>query len=68
MPDPVFTPVEITGTSGADVTNAVQDAVDKASETLRNVDWFELLSVRGSVEDGTIKQFQAAVNIGFRLG
>ena len=68
MPDPVFTTVEITGTSGADVTNAVQDAVDKASETLRNVDWFELLSVRGSVEDGTIKQFQAAVNIGFRLG
>jgi flavin-binding protein dodecin len=67
MSDPVFTTVEVVGTSGVDVTQAVQNAVDKASETLRHISWFELVTVRGSVEEGTIKQFQATVNIGFRL-
>lgn len=67
MPDPVFTTVEVTGTSASDVTQAVQNAVTKASESLRNIGWFEVVTVRGSVEGGTIKQYQATVKIGFRM-
>lgn len=67
MPDPVFTTVEVTGTSASDVTQAVQNAVAKASESLRNIAWFEVVTVRGSVEEGTIKQYQATAKIGFRM-
>lgn len=52
MSDPVYKTVEVTGTSRVDVTQAVQTAVDKASESLRNIDWFELVAVRGSVQEG----------------
>jgi flavin-binding protein dodecin len=67
MSDPVYKSVEITGTSQKDVTQAVQNAVDKAGQTLRNIDWFELVAVRGAIADGKINQFQATVKIGFRL-
>jgi dodecin len=50
MPDPVFTTVEVTGTSASDVTQAVDNAVAKASKSLRNIDWFEVVTIRGSVE------------------
>jgi dodecin len=67
LSDHVYKSVEITGTSSQDVTQAVQNAVDKAGETLRNIDWFELVSVRGAIAAGKIEQFQATVKIGFRL-
>jgi dodecin len=67
VPDPVHKTVELTRTASGDVTQAVQNAVDKTSDTLRNINWFELVTVRGSIDEGTIKQFQATVKIGFRL-
>lgn len=67
MSDPVYKTVEVTGTSRVDVTQAVRTAVDKASESLRNIDWFELVAVRGSVQEGKVTQIQATVKIGFRL-
>jgi flavin-binding protein dodecin len=67
MPDPVYKTVEVTGTSSVDVSQAVQNAVDKASETLRNINWFEVVTVRGSIDGGSIKQFQATIKLGFRL-
>lgn len=63
----MYKTVEVTGTSRVDVTQAVQTAVDKASESLRNIDWFELVAVRGSVHEGKVTQIQATVKIGFRL-
>jgi dodecin len=67
LSDHVYKSVEITGTSSKDVTQAVQNAVDKAGQTLRNIDWFELVTVRGAISAGKIEQFQATVKIGFRL-
>jgi len=67
MSDPVYKTVEVTGTSRVDVTHAVQTAVAKASESLRKIDWFELVAVRGSVQEGKATQIQATVKIGFRL-
>lgn len=59
--------VEITGSSTVDVTDAMRSAVAKASETLRNIDWVEVVSVRGHVEEGRIAHFQVTMKIGFRL-
>ena len=67
MSDHVYKTVEITGSSATSVDDAIQRAVAKASETLRNLDWFEVASVRGHIEDGRVAHYQVTVKIGFRL-
>ena len=68
MTDHVYKSVEITGSSPTGVTEAVDRAIAKASETLRNLDWFELVAVRGqSGDDGRVAHYQATLKIGFRL-
>jgi dodecin len=68
MTDHVYKSVEITGSSPAGVTEAVDRAIAKASETLRNLDWFELVAVRGQIgDDGRVAHYQATIKVGFRL-
>ena len=67
MTDNVYKSVEITGSSTTGVTEAIDLAVAKASSTLRNIDWFEVLDIRGHVEDGKIAHYQTTLKIGFRL-
>jgi dodecin len=67
MSDHVYKSVEITGSSPEGVTQAVERAIEKASQTLRNLDWFELVGVRGHIEDGKVAHYQATLKIGFRL-
>ncbi len=67
MSDHVYKSVEITGTSTEGVTEAIDRAVGKASETLRNLDWFEVVNVRGHIDDGRVAHYQVTLKIGFRL-
>jgi flavin-binding protein dodecin len=67
MSEHVYKTIEITGSSPSDLDSAIRGAIAKASETLRNLDWFELTSVRGHIEDGRIAHFQATLKVGFRL-
>ena len=67
MTEHVYKSVEITGTSPEGVTQAIDRAIAKASETVRNLDWFELISVRGQIDDGRVAHYQATLKIGFRL-
>ena len=67
MSDHVYKTVEITGSSASDLEDAMRGAVRKASETVRNLDWFELTNVRGHIEGGEIAHFQATIKMGFRL-
>ena len=67
MTDHVYKSVEITGSSSAGVKEAIDRAIAKASETLRHIDWFEVLDIRGHVEDGKIAHYQTTLKIGFRL-
>jgi hypothetical protein len=67
MSEHVYKTVEVTGSSASDLEAAMRGAVAKASETLRNLDWFELTAVRGHIENGEIAHFQATLKIGFRL-
>jgi flavin reductase (DIM6/NTAB) family NADH-FMN oxidoreductase RutF len=67
MSDPVYKTVEITGTSTTNVNDAIQNAIGKASETLRNLDWFEVVTVRGAITEGTVSQMQVTLKVGFRL-
>jgi flavin-binding protein dodecin len=67
MSDHVYKSVEITGSASTTVNDAIERAVAKASETLRNIDWFEVTSVRGHVADGKVAHYQVTLKIGFRL-
>jgi dodecin len=67
MSDHVYKSVEITGTSSSDLESAIRGAVEKASESLRHLDWFEVCNIRGHIEDGKIAHYQVTLKVGFRL-
>ena len=67
MSDHIYKTIEITGSSASDLEAAMRAAVAKASETVRNLDWFELTNVRGHIQGGEIAHFQVTMKIGFRL-
>jgi flavin-binding protein dodecin len=59
--------VEIVGTSSDSFADAAAKGVERASESLRNLDWFEVTEMRGRIADGKIAQFQVKMKVGFRL-
>ena len=67
MSNHVYKSVEITGSSPEGVTQAIERAVEKASQTLRNLDWFEVVGVRGQIDDAKVAHYQVTLKIGFRL-
>jgi flavin-binding protein dodecin len=58
---------EIVGTSPDGVDAAIRNGVAAAAQTLRNLDWFEVQSVRGHLDGGGVKDWQVTLKIGFRL-
>jgi flavin-binding protein dodecin len=67
MSDHVYKSVEITGSSPAGVREAIDGAIGKASQSLRNLHWFEVVSIRGQIDDGRVAHYQVTLKIGFRL-
>ena len=65
--DNVYKMVEIVGTSSESFAKAVATGVERASETLCHVDWFEVTEMRGRVEKGKVAQYQVKMKVGFRL-
>ncbi len=63
----VYKVVEIVGTSSESVSDAIESAIDRASETIQHIGWFEVMEQRGRVEDSEVVQFQVKVKLGFRL-
>ena len=67
MSDNVYKSVEITGSSAQGVDDAIKGAIAKAAESLRHIDWFEVISIRGHVEEGHVAHVQVTLKLGFRL-
>ena len=65
--DRTYKKIEIVGVSEKSFAEAAQNAVTKASKTVRNLDWFEVVEMHGLVKDGKVKEFQVTVKIGFRI-
>jgi dodecin len=63
----VYKVVELVGSSPTSIEDAISTAVTRASETLRNLRWFEVLQTRGHIEDGKIQHFQVTLRVGFTL-
>ncbi|MFF5188083.1 dodecin [Streptomyces sp. NPDC000345] len=67
MSNHTYRVTEIVGTSPDGVDHAVRNGIERASQTLRNLDWFEVTQVRGQIEDGRIAHWQVGLKVGFRL-
>jgi flavin-binding protein dodecin len=67
MDDQIYKTVQITGTSTESIEDAVEKAVDKSSETVRQLRWFEVMEVRGVIEDDHVSLWQVTTKLGFKL-
>ncbi len=67
MSEHVYKVVELVGTSKNGIEEAIDTAVRRADETLRNLRWFEVTQIRGHVEDGGVRHYQVVLKAGFTL-
>ena len=67
MSDHIYKVIEIVGSSPDSIDSAIRNAISRASETTRGLDWFEMQSVRGHLQDGAVAHFQVSLKVGFRL-
>ncbi|MCB1762408.1 MAG: dodecin family protein [Gammaproteobacteria bacterium] len=63
----IYKKIELVGSSKVSSDKAVENALTKAADNIRNVDWFEVVETRGHVQDGKIAHWQVVVKVGFRL-
>ncbi|WP_374624205.1 dodecin [Pandoraea sp.] len=67
MMNHVYKQVELTGSSTESIDDAVKCAIARASQTLRNLNWFEIIETRGHIEDGKVAHWQVTLKVGMRL-
>ncbi len=67
MADHTYRVTEIVGSSPESLQQAIRNGVQRAGQTLRNVEWFEVTEIRGQVADGAVAHFQVGLKVGFRL-
>ncbi len=67
MEDHVYKIVELVGSSPNSIEDAIQTAVKRADQTLRNLRWFEVIQTRGHIQDGAIHHYQVVLKAGFTL-
>ena len=67
MEDHIYRVIQIVGSSEKSVDDAIQRAVSRASQTLRNLRWFEVVETRGHIDEGKIQHYQVTLKIGFTI-
>ncbi len=67
MTDHVYKQVELTGSSPASIEDAIQQAVSRASKTVRNMRWLEVTGIRAHIEEANVSHYQVSMKIGFTL-
>lgn len=67
MSDHVYKSIELTGSSTVSIEDAINTAIAKASESLHNLQWFEVISTRGHIENGKVAHWQVSLKVGLKL-
>lgn len=67
MADHVYKHIDLTGTSQKSLEEAIDNAVRRASKTIRDMAWFEVVDTRGRIQDGKVSQWQVTIRVGFTL-
>lgn len=63
----VYKLIEVVGTSTENYEDAINNAVSKASQSLKAISWFEVIQQRGAVKDGKVVEYQVILKVGFKL-
>ncbi|MCJ0902883.1 dodecin [Rhodococcus sp. ARC_M6] len=67
MSSNVYRVTEIVGSSTESSDAAIRTAIARANETVRNLEWFEVVETRGHIENGVVAHFQVTLKVGFRI-
>ncbi|ONK10043.1 dodecin [Streptomyces sp. MP131-18] len=67
MSEHIYRVTEIVGSSHEGLDDAIRKGIDRAAQTLRQLDWFEVTQIRGHIVDGSVEHFQVGLKVGFRL-
>jgi flavin-binding protein dodecin len=67
MKDHVYKILELVGSSEKSIDDAIQNAITRASKTIREMKWFEVVQMRGHIENGSVRHYQVALRVGFTL-
>jgi flavin-binding protein dodecin len=66
MSDNVYAVTKVVGTSKKSIEDAIENAVTTTSKSVKNLDWFEVVSTRGYLDEGKVRYYQVTLEIGFR--
>lgn len=66
MSDNVYSITKVVGTSKQSIEDAIENAIETTSKTVKNLDWFEVVSTRGYIDEGKVRYYQVTLEIGFR--
>ena len=67
MPDHVYRIIQVAGSSEKSIEDAIQNAITRASKTIRFMKWFEVVQTRGHIEEGSVRHYQVTLRVGFTL-
>jgi len=67
MKDPVYKLIELTGTSNTSIEDAVDKAIKRAHQTLKNLSWFQVMETRGNIAAGKVHHWQVTIKVGFTV-
>ncbi len=67
MSDHVYKKIELTGSSSKGIQEAIENAVAKAAETVKNMRWFEVVETRGHIDEGKVQHWQVTIKVGFTI-
>lgn len=59
--------IEITGTSGTSIEDAIEQAVKKASESVDNLNWFKVIETRGRIDGDQVQEWQVTLKGSIQL-
>lgn len=67
MTEHVYQKIELTGSSSLGIQQAIENAVDKAGQTIQNMRWFEVVETRGHIDKGKVAHWQVTIKVGYTL-
>ena len=67
MQEKIYKVIELVGAADTSLEDAIQSAIARADQTLKNLDWFEVIETRGLIQEGKVSQYQVKLKVGFRL-
>ena len=67
MEDHIYKLLDLVGSSEKSIEDAIQKAIQRANETIRNLRWFEVVQIRGQIEGGQVQHYQVTLKVGFTM-